>query len=365
MLANILSYRIEFIGLLLFAASFAFTYAIMPSILCVAKKKKLFDDPNDRSAHNQIVPTMGGVAFFITTIITLFFIKSWDSNNVGIVLLAPLTIIFFIGLKDDLIHIKPSIKLIAQFIATYFIISESNLQITNLHGFITLGELNIFVSYALSAFVVILIINSFNLIDGIDGLATIVGIIISGFFASFYYLLYDDYYFLLSLSLCASLLAFLRYNLSSKDKKIFMGDTGSLMLGLLFSILTLHLLATPTSNLSNLFITPSYAPLMISVLFIVPFFDTFRVFIIRVLNKKNPFTADKNHVHHVLINLGLSHIMSSLTLGIFNLVIMMVFFILSQYYQSYFISVLLFLGLVITLLYLLYCIEKNNTPPNL
>jgi len=200
------------------------------------------------------------------------------------------------------------------------------------------------------------IINSYNLIDGIDGLASVVGIVIMVLYTTIFYLTGEYFFALLSITLNACLMAFLGFNLSS-DKKIFMGDTGSLIVGFVISILTLKFLALgPESYTETPFLLEN-APLIAISILIVPLFDTARVFTIRIANKKGPFSPDRNHTHHVLIDYwGLSHKQASFIIGCFNLLFVMLFIVLGSKAKN--------LGMVIMLvtvvIFLAYIFFKYN-----
>ena len=181
------------------------------------------DKPNERSSHKEKTPTLGGISFFVSVVFTLFILRSFDADNVGINILAGIGVLFFVGLKDDLVGVNPSTKIIGQIIATLILFFGTNLKIISLDGFLGITDIPYWFSVLFSCGMVMAIVNSYNLIDGINGSASMVGMVI---FASFAYLFYDAemyYYVLLSILCIGFLLAFLRYNLSSK-KRVFMGD---------------------------------------------------------------------------------------------------------------------------------------------
>jgi UDP-N-acetylmuramyl pentapeptide phosphotransferase/UDP-N-acetylglucosamine-1-phosphate transferase len=220
-----------------------------------------------------------------------------------------------------------------------------------LSGLLVVFVIPVYASMIISIFLIITVINAYNLIDGIDGLASGIGIVISVIYMVIYYYLEINFYFYLSLCVTSILLAFLRFNLSS-SKKIFMGDTGSLIIGFIISLFTIKLL-----TLNNSIIESDYPfiienlPLLVIVILIIPLFDTARVFAIRILNKRSPFSADRNHMHHILVDLGLSHVKASLILIIFNLILVAFFTYLSfqskQTYLIFFFFLIVVLGLFV------------------
>lgn len=302
----------------------------IPKIIRVVEYKRLMDDPNQRSSHKDRTPTLGGVSFFYTLIFALFFIKGWSSFDEAIYIIPGLTILFIIGLKDDLVVISPGAKLIAQVFAVTFILVNPSFTINSLNGFLNINEIPYYLYLVIAGFMMLTIINSYNLIDGIDGLASVVGIVIMVIYTTIFYLTKEYFFALLSITLNAGLMAFLGFNLSS-DKKIFMGDTGSLIVGFFISILTLKFLALKPTVYTELPFLLENAPLIAISILIVPLFDTARVFAIRIANKKGPFSPDRNHTHHVLIDYwGLTHKQASFIIGCFNLLFVMLFIVLGS-----------------------------------
>ena len=307
------------------------------------------DAPNSRSSHLKITPTLGGVAFFYTLVLALFFLKDWDVNDESIYLIPGLTILFIIGLKDDLVVLSPISKLLAQLAAIIFVLSNDSFIIHSLNGFFGIYEIPVYVYYLIGAFMMLTIINAYNLIDGIDGLAAIVGIVILIIFTTIFYMTEEYFYVLISLALNGCLMAFLRFNLSD-DKKIFMGDTGSLIVGFIISILTLKFLALSPDSLKDLPFALENIPLIAIGILIVPLFDTARVFTIRVANKKSPFSSDRSHTHHILIDyFNLSHKQASFIIGGFNLMFVYLFILLGSSSRNFWlITVLVLISIILS-----------------
>ena len=340
----------------LFLGSFLMVYLTIPKIIRVVEHKRLMDNPNNRSSHQTKTPTLGGISFYYTLIFALFFINGRDLHNESFYLIPGLTILFIIGIKDDLVVLSPGSKLIAQICAVFFVLVNESFTIFSLNGFLNIYEIPYFLYLAIAAFMMLVIINSYNLIDGIDGLASITGIVIIIIYTTIFYLTGEYFFALLSISLNAILLAFYGFNVSS-ERKIFMGDTGSLIVGFIISVLTLKFLALTPSAYEDLPMHLENAPLIAIAILIVPLFDTARVFAIRLARKRSPFSPDRNHVHHVLIDFwGLSHKQASFIIGIFNLFFIILFVVLGSTSRN--------LGLVImlvsTVLLLSYVFFRYN-----
>ena len=315
-----------FISLLI--GAFLGSYHLFPKVIGVANYKRLMAVPNDRSSHTKQTPNLGGLVFFIAVIFAIYFSQQWDYSNVGMSIIPGLLILFFIGLKDDLMVISPVTKIVAQLCAISFILVHPAFQVEVLHGFLGINHIPLVVSIPISAFLMLFIINAFNLIDGIDGLAAMVAIVIFGVVGFLFFLLNLYFFVGVSIVMIGSLAAFLRYNLSSKNK-IFMGDTGSLLIGFLISCAVMRIFAMSPILLKQLPFMTENLHLVVLSLLVVPFFDTARVFTVRLLSRKSPFSADRNHVHHLLIDyLHFSHKTASIVLGIFNLAFILLFLFL-------------------------------------
>ena len=306
-----------YILLMSLVLAFAIVYISIPSIVTVANCKRLYDEPGHRKSHVVSIPHLGGVAIFAGLVITTGIFAKISESVEFTPLIAAIVILFFIGVKDDLLIIAPSKKLYGELLSSFVVVVVANLRLTNLHGFLGVGEIPYLVSVLLSMFVVIVIVNAFNLIDGIDGLASALGIISAVAFGIWFRLAGFHNYAILAASLTGALAAFFIFNVFGKTNKIFMGDTGSLIVGLVISVLAIKF------NQANIGLVSPYAlssaPAVSLGFLAVPMFDTIRVFSIRILRKKSPFSPDKNHVHHRLLKLGFSHLTSTCILAGFSL----------------------------------------------
>ena len=214
----------------MFVIVFLVTSFSLSRIRKISSKLGHYDTPNDRSSHNDFVPTLGGIAFFVSLIVFFFFSNFYNINDTSLSILLAITIMFFVGLTDDLKDLSPKVKFIGQLLALSVLIIQSDYRILSFHGFLGIYELNMFFSVFLSMFLILAFINAFNLIDGIDGMSSVTGIVISACFGFLFYKLQLFFFMFISVAVISMLLAFLRYNFSSR-KKIFMGDTGSLAIG--------------------------------------------------------------------------------------------------------------------------------------
>jgi UDP-GlcNAc:undecaprenyl-phosphate/decaprenyl-phosphate GlcNAc-1-phosphate transferase len=290
--------------------AFGFTFYCIPKIIKFAEAKKLFDVPDLRKVHATPIPSLGGIGIFIGFMISLMLMGNSSSTPNFQYILLSFLIIFFVGVKDDIMGLSPQKKFFGQLLVSLLLIFKGELLLTNMHGFLGINSLYGVISNLLTIFTIVLIMNAYNLIDGIDGLATTISIITSSVFAWFFYANNDTFYATLGFTFSASLAAFLIFNYS--PAKIFMGDTGSMLCGLVNAILVIHFIET--ANSTTIFSVSSTPALGFGIL-IMPLLDTLRVFGIRILNGKSPFYPDRNHLHHILLDRGLSHKVITVIIG--------------------------------------------------
>jgi UDP-GlcNAc:undecaprenyl-phosphate GlcNAc-1-phosphate transferase len=314
------------IVLLSFISALLISYLSVPPIVRLAKAKGLCALPNGRTSHEGAVPTLGGIAIFAGFKISALLFSSYAPFPELPYIAAACLLIFFCGLKDDIFIISPFSKIITQLTSAAIIIYFADIRLTNFHGFLGITEIPYVYSFILTMFVIIVIINSFNLIDGIDGLASAIGVICSFTFGIWFYLVGNYQYAILSVALAGALVGFLRFNLSNGPNKIFMGDTGSLLLGFVIAILAIKF------NELNLTVTGQYyieaSPAVSIGILMLPLYDTLRVMVVRIMRRQSPFKADRGHIHHKLLDLNYTHSKATLILSISNIIFIFLAFYL-------------------------------------
>ncbi|HEX2628246.1 MAG TPA: MraY family glycosyltransferase [Chitinophagaceae bacterium] len=289
--------------LLTASVSFIISFLAIPVVLQIAEQKKLYDIPDERKVHTRPVASLGGVGIFGGFMLALLLSIRGDVSPEFQYFFGAAFVIFFLGLKDDLVVLSASKKFIGQMIAASIIIHLGEVKLDSMHGLFGIDKVPEGFSLAMSYLTIIVIINSFNLIDGIDGLASSLGILTMLVFGAYFFAIGQQSYSLLAFSMAGSLVAFLIFN--HHPAKIFMGDSGSLMIGLVNSILVIKFINVAGSP-GVLVPIESAVAIGFSIL-IVPLLDTLRVFGIRIFNGRSPFTPDRNHVHHLLLDRGMSH----------------------------------------------------------
>lgn len=305
-----------------FLTAFLIAFFAIPSVIHVAKVKHLFDEPGERASHTTKVPTLGGFAIFAGLLFSVVFWMPFSKLGDLQYILCSLIIIFLVGAKDDILPLSPAKKFAGELLATAILVFRADVRITSLYGVFGVQDLHYLPSVLLSMFTIIVIINAINLIDGINGLSGSVGSLICVAFGGWFYLNGNVEIVIIAAALTGALCAFLHYNFT--PARIFMGDTGSLLVGLVCAVLAVQFIEEnkvyhgPTTIQS----VPAVA---IGVL-IIPLVDTLRVFTVRMMRGRSPFSPDRNHIHHLLLDLGLSHMQATGVLFFVN-----VFFVIMSY----------------------------------
>ena len=282
--------------------------------LIIAKRKELFAEVNHRSSHSTPIPAFGGIPLFVVFVCAaLTMLGIGGSHALGFVVLSAF-ILFMSGLKDDLMGTSARTKLLVQIGTAMLVLLNSELTITHLSGFLGVGAITPLFGFIISLGFIVFLVNAYNLIDGIDGLAGIVAIIAFSVFGVYYYV--NGYTFLpvIMASMIGALISFLTWNFASTKRKMFMGDTGSLVIGFLLAINAMVVVAQQPINTDPFFV-PQNAVIFILSILVIPILDTLRIIVIRISNGQKPWIADRNHMHHLLLDKGLTHKQATFCLG--------------------------------------------------
>jgi UDP-GlcNAc:undecaprenyl-phosphate/decaprenyl-phosphate GlcNAc-1-phosphate transferase len=322
------------------SVAFAITFLATPAIMRIAKEKKLFDLPDARKLHTDPIASLGGVGiflgFFLSSLLT---ISNGQYPEIQFVFASGI-VIFFLGLKDDILVISAIKKFLGQLLAASILIHLGNFQIRSMHGFLGFETLPLPVSYLISYITIIVVINAYNLIDGVDGLAGSLGVLTSFIFGGYFFMAGMPAYALMAFAMMGSLLAFLVFNFN--PARIFMGDSGSLLLGMVNAALVIKFIAIADQPGAQLPVS-SVVAVGFSIL-VVPLLDTLRVFSIRIAKGKSPFIPDRNHIHHLLLDKGLNHRYVTVSCVALNVA----FIVLAYFGQSLGSTTLIFLMLVLS-----------------
>ncbi len=299
---------------LVIITSFLVTLTLIPVVIHGFKSINVLDKPDSRKIHSIETPSLGGIAMFIGLVLALLISVPFADLALEKYYLGGIVLIFLLGVRDDLSSLQANHKLIVQIFAACLVVFLMDLKIQGLNGLFGVHTFGWYFDEIFTIAVIAIMTNAFNLIDGIDGLAGSLGLFISLVFCSLFTLYGDHFGAIIALGISGASLAFLIYNWY--PSKVFMGDTGSMMLGFILTVLFIRFLSVP-ADISGLFSPVA----LILALFAVPTYDTLRVFIIRFSTGKHPLAPDRNHIHHVLLKLGLNHGKATMILVGYNVLL--------------------------------------------
>lgn len=331
-----------------FLFSCVITLYAVPSMIKLAYQKRLFDDPalEERKIHRYRTPNLGGAAVLTSFAFTACLCISGNVLPYANYIFASGLLIFLVGLKDDLAALNPYKKFLAQSITALIVVYFADIRLTSFYGVFGIQDIHHVVSYLFSSLLIVFIINAFNLIDGINGLLGSVSLIVSLTFGYVFFQMEQHGLALLAMSMAGAVLGFLRYN--AGRARIFMGDAGAYTIGFIVSVLAIQFIEL--NKVQEFGITDSFVqsvPAVAIAILIIPIFDTLRVVVIRLVRGKSPFIADRNHLHHRLLDTGMTHTQATLVLSGFN-VLIIGFALFFQHIGT--IELLIFIGLMALLM---------------
>lgn len=286
--------------------AFTVNHFFSKKVLIIALRKRLFAERSSRSSHQEPTPAFGGVSIFIVIMITLLLVIGAGFDNAIGFTLASCFILFLTGLKDDLIGTSARTKFFVQILAAFLFVVNPDFALGHLSGFLGIGLIDPNWTYLIGIAFIVSMVNAFNLIDGIDGLAGMTAIVSFSVFGVYFYLNNHYVYTIFCSTLIGALVSFLTFNFGKPGRKLFMGDTGALVIGFLLAIFSLRIIELqPLEAFVEFF--PTNAPIFILSILVIPVLDTTRVIVLRLARGTKPWHADRLHMHHVLLEIGYSH----------------------------------------------------------
>lgn len=299
--------------------SFTVSFILMPIIIKVFKSIDLLDIPDRRKIHKGHSPSLGGIAIFIGFGLALFTSLTFSDFVEVKYLISSIIMIFLLGVRDDISSLEARQKFAVQGLAALIVVFISEIHFSGLYGVFGLIDLPFGLSQVVSVVFIVGLTNSFNLIDGIDGLAGSLGALAAVVLGWSFLILGFESQSVIAFSLSGALIAFLFFNWY--PSKIFMGDTGSMLVGFVVAVLSIVVINGATNSVQ--LPVNEAIPLVLSVL-LIPIYDTIKVFIVRIIHGRSPFFPDRNHIHHCLLKIGLNH--GQATLILFFVTLMFIWF---------------------------------------
>ena len=315
-------------AVIVFVIALTLSSVSVPLVIKLAIKKRLLGEYGEgRHVHKGFVPRLGGVAIYIGFILShvYFIISHFGTEYVSqayLLLIFSSALLFFMGVLDDLVDINANLKFFIQLIVGFILVWQADVRIESFYGLFGLQNLPLWFSYLFSIAVIAFFINAYNLIDGIDSLSSSLGMYVLFCFGCVF--LYNNSYLdsIITFSVFGALLGFWLYN--KPPAKIFMGDSGTLSVGLLIAYFAIRTSNMPVDN------QDTYSPVFAMIVLVYPVIDTLRVFTKRIIKGVSPFTPDRNHIHHLLLDLGYSHGKATLIIVFFSIVLSCVAYVLKS-----------------------------------
>jgi UDP-GlcNAc:undecaprenyl-phosphate GlcNAc-1-phosphate transferase len=321
------------------AIAFIMVLVLVPGLRNLAFKVGLVDKPNYRKLHNNAIPLTGGISIALAGTMALLLSKTFMSGiHENIYMLSGGFLLLIIGTIDDRMEIRPLYRLIIQFGCAYMM-AASGLRITSLYGFFGIWEITVVFQYALTIFVIVGVINAFNLMDGIDGLAGSLAVVGFIAFSIVSYAFGRFEYTILFIALIGAILGFLRFNLSKN--KIFMGDGGSLFLGFILVVSGIQLIEMTNVHHG---MDQSLILMVVISIFLVPVLDSIRVYAGRMKQGISPFSADRSHLHHLFLLAGLSHKITAMAIVLSTIFLLVITISLAFYFPMTIVLILAWLS---------------------
>ena len=315
-------------AIIVFTIAFALSSMSVPLVIKLAIKKRLLGEYGEgRHVHKGYVPRLGGVAIYIGFFLSqiYFMISHQGTGHLSqpyLLLIFASALLFFMGVLDDLVDINANLKFCIQLIVGLILVWQADVRIASFYGLFGVQTLPLWFSYLFSITVIAFFINAYNLIDGIDSLSSSIGMYVLFCFGCVF--LYNNSYLdsIITFSVFGALLGFWLYN--KPPAKIFMGDAGTLSVGLMIAYFAIRASNLPIDSQDN------YGPVFAMIVLVYPVIDTLRVFTKRIISGVSPFTPDRNHIHHLLLDLGYSHGKSTLIIVLFSIILSSVAYLLKS-----------------------------------
>lgn len=348
----------ELVYLAVVAMSAAIVYVSTPTLIWTSIKHKLFDQSElHRKIHKRNISRLGGVSIFASFTLTVLLFSALFNYQQPIIVIVSSIILFAIGLKDDLYGIGSNTKLVLSLIVAAILVFVGNFRLSSLYGVLFIEEMGVISGGLFSMLLIIFLKNAFNLIDGIDGLSGAIGVIVNLIFGIFFALTDQFSAALVAFSMVGALVGFLCYNFS--PSKIFMGDSGSLIIGMVSSIMAINFIELNNGQNQNLLVLNSAPAIAVSIL-IIPVFDSLLIFFLRLINRKSPFQGDRNHIHHRVKALGLPDAHVVYILASINILCVLATLLLDGYSNFLLISLLLLFCFILHIVLIFYTNRKKK-----
>lgn len=347
------------LSLLVFMVAIVVSTMAFPTTIRFAKRHNIVDNPNARKLQRMPVPILGGVVVYIGIVAGLIVLFFFVKETLLLWGLLAMTVLMTIGIWDDIKYLSATTRFIGEIVMVTLFILMTDVYIDDFHGLWGVDQLSPWVGIPLSVFIGVGIINAVNLIDGVDGYSSGYGMLACGMFALAFHTVWSIPMVCMAVIVTGALLPFFLHNVFGVRSKMFIGDGGTLMLGMLMVVFLFFALSSKT-NCAQLEDAGICLPAMSLAVLCVPVFDTLRVMTMRILRGKSPFRPDKTHLHHLFIDMGFAHLGAALSILLINTAIVAVWFFTWKLGASYDVQAYVVIGLGILMTFVFYNVMKKQ-----
>ena len=349
----------QLITILVFIVAIVISTMAYPIVIRFAKRHDIVDNPHARKLQRVPVPILGGVVVYIGIIAGMIVLFLFLKESLLLWGLLAMTVLMLIGIWDDIRELSVSLRFVMEIAMVTLFILMTGVYIDDFHGLWSIYELSPWIGIPLSVFVGVGIINAVNLIDGVDGYSSGFGIMACLMFALAFHSVWSIAMVCMALIVSGALVPFFLHNVFGIRSKMFFGDGGTLMLGMLMVVFLFFALSSKT-NCAQLEDAGICLPAMCLAVLCVPVFDTLRVMVMRILRGKSPFRPDKTHLHHLFIDMGFSHLGAAFSILLMNTVVVAVWLLTWKLGASFDVQAYVVIGLGILSTFVFYKVMKTQ-----
>lgn len=305
------------------------TQWIFPNVLTVAFTKNIVDNPDARKLQRRPVPVLGGACVYFGTVMALCIANLFFDCSDLFPIMCAMTIMLCVGIVDDIIDLSPSLRFFIEILVVGVALCPNDYMIDSLHGLWGINEISVYLAVPLAIVAGVGIINAINLVDGVDGLSTGYCMMASTLFGIMAALVKDWPMLIMAVIAVGALIPFFLHNVFGKYTKMFIGDGGTLFMGVMISVFVMNMLNSEPLYIEYVLKGMGMIPFTVAVL-AVPVFDTLRVMSMRMLRGNSPFKPDKTHLHHIFIEMGFSHVGTTVSILSLNALVVGLWFLTYQ-----------------------------------
>ncbi len=346
-----------------FFVAFIATLWVHPKVLKIAILKNLVDNPDERKLQRRPVPVMGGLAVFFGIVVGICSSQTVFFSPGVFVLISAMVIMLYVGTIDDILSLSPYTRFAVEIAVVAFIMLVNNNGINNFWGLWGINEISMWIAAPLTIFAAVGIINAVNLIDGVNGLSSGFCFMACVLFAIIFFISGNTVMMILATSAAGAIIPFFLHNVFGYNTRMFIGDGGTLVIGTMMSMFVINILRSGSLSANLAANGVGLIPFTLAVL-AVPVFDTLRVMSARILRGTSPFNPDKTHLHHLFLEIGFSHIGTTVSILSLNFLVIVAWFVAYKFGASVDVQLYVVLSLSVLITFVFYKFTEKRLKSN-